>query len=359
MKNRQDVTRTLFQVLAAVGLIATCAWILRPFLLAGTWAAMIVIATWPLLLGAEQRLGGKRALAVALMTTALLVVLMVPLSLGIVAIVGNADEIGQRLRSLTTIAIPSPPAWLEALPIVGARAAAGWQQLAEAKPEEIAARLTPYTASLFEWFVAQVGNLGMLIVQFLLTVVVAAVLYANGEQAAVGAKRFAARLAGSRGEDSATLAGQAIRAVALGVVVTALIQSGLGGIGLAVAGVPFTVVLTALMFFLGVCQIGPMPVLIPSIAWLYWRGDPFWGTALLIWGLPVGLLDNFLRPVLIRRGADLSMLLILPGVIGGLIAFGIIGLFIGPVVLAVTYTLLSAWVSEGPSASVSDPGAEV
>lgn len=359
MKNRSDVTRTLFQILAAVGMIAASAWILRPFLLAGTWAAMIVIATWPLLLGAEQWLGGKRGPAVALMTTALLVVLMVPLALGITAIVGNADQIGGWVRSVTTISIPPPPAWLEALPLVGARAAALWQQLAAAKPEEIAARLAPYTASLLEWFVAQVGNVGMLIVQFLLTVAVAAVLYANGEQAAAAVKRFAVRLAGSRGEGAATLAGQAIRAVALGVVLTALIQSSLGGIGLVVAGIPFATVLTALMFFLGVCQIGPMPVLIPAIAWLYWRGDPFWGTALLIWGLPVGLLDNFLRPVLIRRGADLSMLLILPGVIGGLIALGIIGLFIGPVVLAVTYTLLSAWVTEGPSVSASDSDAEV
>jgi predicted PurR-regulated permease PerM len=102
-----------------------------------------------------------------------------------------------------------------------------------------------------------------------------------------------------------------------------------------------------------------MPVLLPSIAWLYWRGDPFWGTALLIWGLPVGLLDNFLRPVLIRRGADLSMLLILPGVIGGLLALGIIGLFVGPVVLAVTYTLLSAWVDEGAAPAPREPDAVV
>jgi predicted PurR-regulated permease PerM len=296
---------------------------------------------------------------VALMTAALLVILMVPLVLGITAIVGNADQIGERLHSLTTIAVPPPPTWLENLPIVGARAAARWQQVAQSKPEEIAAHLAPYTASLLEWVVAQVGNVGMLLVQFLLTVAVAAVLYANGEQAAAGVKRFTARLAGARGENAATLAGQAIRAVALGVVVTALIQSALGGIGLAVAGIPFATVLTALMFFLGVCQIGPMPVLIPAIAWLYWSGDPFWGTALLIWGLPVGLLDNFLRPVLIRRGADLSMLLILPGVIGGLIAFGIIGLFIGPVVLAVTYTLLTAWVTEGPSAAPSESDAEV
>jgi predicted PurR-regulated permease PerM len=176
--------------------------------------------------------------------------------------------------------------------------------------------------------------------------VIAAVLYAKGETAARGVKRFAVRLAGARGEPAVVLAGQAVRAVALGVVLTAIIQSALGGIGLVVAGIPLASILTGVMFFLGVCQIGPLPVLLPAIAWLYWRGDPFWGTALLVWSIPVGLLDNVLRPVLIRRGADLSMLLILPGVIGGLLAFGIIGLFIGPVVLAVAYTLLTAWVND-------------
>ena len=143
------------------------------------------------------------------------------------------------------------------------------------------------------------------------------------------------------------LAGQAIRAVALGLVVTALVQSALGGIGLAIVGIPFAAILSLLMFLLGLCQVGPLPVLLPSIAWLYWSGDTFWASVLLVWTIPVGVLDNFLRPVLIRRGADLSMLIILPGVIGGLIAFGIIGLFVGPVMLAVTYTLLSDWVTRG------------
>jgi len=195
------------------------------------------------------------------------------------------------------------------------------------------------------WFVSQAGSAGMMILQFLLTVIISAILYANGDTAATGVRAFGRRLAGQKGEEAAVLAAKAIRGVALGVALTAIIQSVLGGIGLAVTGVPTASVLTAVMFILCVAQLGPGLVLIPSIILLYWRGDTLWGTVLLIWSLPVGILDNFLRPALIRKGADLPLLLIFAGVIGGLIAFGIIGLFIGPVVLAVAFTLLKAWVS--------------
>ena len=204
----------------------------------------------------------------------------------------------------------------------------------------------------------QSATAGMMILEFLMTVIIAAILYANGDAAATGVRAFSRRLAGQKGEEAAVLASKAIRGVALGVALTAIIQSVLGGIGLAVTGVPAAAVLTAVMFILCVAQIGPALVLIPSIILLYWRGDTFWGTVLLVWSLPVGILDNFLRPALIRKGADLPLLLIFAGVIGGLIAFGIIGLFIGPVVLAVAFTLLQAWVSGGEEKRQPDTGAE-
>ncbi len=144
------------------------------------------------------------------------------------------------------------------------------------------------------------------------------------------------------------LAGQAIRAVALGVVVTALVQAVLGGIGLAISGIPYATLLTVVMLFTCLAQLGPLLVLVPAIIWLYWTGDTTWGTVLLVWSCVVGTLDNVLRPMLIRMGADLPLILILSGVIGGLIAFGMIGLFIGPVVLAVSYRLLTAWMNEAP-----------
>ncbi len=148
-----------------------------------------------------------------------------------------------------------------------------------------------------------------------------ALLYWRGEQVAQGIRHFATRLAGVRGDAAVLLAAQAIRAVALGVVVTALVQAVLGGIGLAVSGVPYATLLTVLMILSCLVQLGPLPVLIPAIIWLYWTGDTTWGTVLLVWSGVVGTLDNVIRPMLIRMGADLPLILILSGVIGGLIAF--------------------------------------
>jgi len=150
------------------------------------------------------------------------------------------------------------------------------------------------------------------------------------------------------------LAAQAIRGVALGVVVTALVQSVLGGIGLAVAGVPYAIVLTVLMFILSVAQIGAVPVLVPAVIWLYWNGSTGWGTFLLIVTIVVGTLDNFLRPILIKKGANLPLLLVFTGVVGGLVSFGMVGIFIGPVVLAVMYTLLLAWINDQPQGAGSN-----
>jgi predicted PurR-regulated permease PerM len=183
-------------------------------------------------------------------------------------------------------------------------------------------------------------------VQFLLTTMIAAILYANGETAARGMLTFANRLAGPAGEKAMHLAAQAVRGVALGVVVTAILQSILAGVGLAVAGVPFAAFLTAVMFILSVAQIGPGPVLIAAVIFVYSRSGALWGTGLLVWAIFCATFDNVVRPMLIKRGADLPLLLIFAGVIGGLIAFGVIGLFIGPVVLAVAYTLLIDWMSE-------------
>lgn len=341
-----DLARTTFQLLALGALIATSFWIVRPFLVALAWAAMIVVATWPLLLHAQQWLGGKRSLAVMLMTIALLLILVVPLYFGITAIVENAKRLVDWSKSLATFTVPPLPAWVEALPLVGTRLAARWQQLAAARPEELSARFAPYGQKLVLWFVSQVGGIGLLFLQFLLTVIIAAILYTNGETAARGADRFARRLAGAQGENAVHLAAQAIRGVALGVVVTAILQSTAAGIGVAVVGVPFATILTAVIFMLCVAQVGPALILIPSVFWVYSTHGPAWGTGFLVWTLFCITFDNVLRPVLIKRGADLPLLLIFTGVIGGLIAFGVIGLFIGPVALAVAYTLLVDWVSE-------------
>ena len=343
----RDLPRTILAVLAIGGLIAVSFWVLRPFLLATVWATMIVVATWPLMLRVQSTLHGKRALAVTVMTLFLLLVFVLPVSLAVGALVQNADVLAGWVKSLATFKLPAPPDWLAALPFVGEKLAALWQDLAAGESDGIVSRVAPYAGSATRWLFAQLGNVGLMSFHFLLTVLIAAIMYAGGEEAATMVRRFGQRLAGESGENAIKIAGGAIRGVALGVVVTALVQSVLGGIGLAVVGIPFASLLTAVMFLLCIAQLGPSLVLIPAVAWLYWTGDSVWATVLLVWCIPVVTLDNFLRPILIRRGLDLPLLLIFAGVIGGLIAFGLIGLFVGPVVLAVTYRLFLAWVDQG------------
>lgn len=345
-KTQHDLTRTVLAVLFIGGLLASSFWILRPFLGALIWAAMIVVASWPLMRAAQSALGGRRWLAVTVMTLALLLLLIVPFSAAIATIVANVDTIGGWVKALGEYQLPPAPAWLGNLPVIGTHGTQLWQELASGGAETLMARIVPYASGLTQWFVAQVGSFGVVFVEFLLTVVFAAILYAHGEQAAAWVRRFGRRLGGESGDAAVLLSAQAIRGVALGVVVTALVQALLGGIGLAIAGVPFAAILTAVMFMFSVAQIGAVPVLIPAVIWLYWRDDILWGSFLLVVTVVVGMLDNVLRPILIKKGADLPLLLIFAGVIGGLIAFGLIGIFVGPMVLAVTYTLLGAWIKE-------------
>jgi predicted PurR-regulated permease PerM len=169
-------------------------------------------------------------------------------------------------------------------------------------------------------------------------------MYAGGERATQRLLRFGRRLAGSGGENAVYLAGQTIRGVALGVVVTAIAQSLFGGIGLLIAGVPFAGALTGAMLLFSIAQIGVVPVLGAVVAWLYWTGASAWGTFMLVWMIVAGTMDNFVRPILIKKGADLPLLLVFAGVVGGLLAFGLIGIFVGPVILAVADKLLVAWI---------------
>lgn len=346
-QRQADLTRIIFQLLALGALIATTAWIARPFLIPAAWATTIVVATWPLLLLAQRLLGGRRSLAAAAMTAALLLLLVVPLYFAITAAVENAVRLVRWSQTLPALHLPAPPDWLATLPLVGERLADGWRQLAAAGSSEVLARLTPFAQTLARWLVGQIGNAGKLFIEFLLTTVIAAMLYARGETAAAGVQRFAARLAGAQGDNAVRLAAQAVRAVALGVIVTAVAQAVLSGIGLMVAGVPFAALWTVLVFVLAVAQVGAAPVLIPAVIWVYYASGAVVGTVFLVWALFCATFDNILRPVLIRRGADLPLALIFAGVVGGLLAFGVIGLFVGPMVLAVAYTLLGEWVAAG------------
>ena len=350
MPSRTDLPRTTLGVLFILALISSTVWILLPFLAAIIWASMIVVATWPMMRQLQTWLWGRRNLAIAVITTAWLLVVVVPLLLVTHTVVSNAGTIVEWATRVPSLTMPPPPAWLGRLPIVGAQVTEMWNRLAASPLADLASAAAPYAATVIAWLASTLQGLGWLLVQFVLTLIVAAVMYAKGESAADGLLRFGRHLGGEAGDRVVRLAAQAIRGVALGVVVTAAVQAALGSIGLAAAGVPFAALLAVVTFILCIAQLGPALVLFPSVAWLYWQGATGTATALLVWTLVVVTLDNVLRPILMTKGANLPMLLMFAGVVGGLLALGLIGIFVGPVVLAVSYTLFLAWIADQPEA---------
>ena len=349
-----DLTRNTLAVLFLAALIALSLWVLRPFLAATVWAAMIVVATWPWLISLQRVMRGRRAPAVAVMSLAMLFLLVSPLWWAISTLTERSDELVAMGKNIATNGLPTPPDWVGTVPLVGGKISDLWTNFVSGGAAGLLDHVSPYAAETGRWVLSQVGGLGGMLIQFILVVAIAAILYTTGERAALGARRFGRRLAGDRGEKMVILAGQAIRGVAMGVGVTAVVQTLLGGIGMAMAGVPYAGALSAVMLMLCIAQVGPSLVLFPAVAWMYYEGMHGWATFLLVWSLMVASIDNFLRPLLIRRGADLPLLLIFAGVIGGLLGFGLIGIFVGPVVLAITFTLMQSWVDETPPLEVND-----
>jgi len=341
-----DVTHATLSVAFLAFLAAATFWVLSPFLTSLLWATVISVAIWPVMMRLEAALGARRGLTVAIVTAATLLMVFVPVTLALMTIVRNAQNVTTELGYLESIVLPAAPPWLARIPFGGERLAAEWSRFVALDPQQRLAELTPYVQTALQWFVVKAGSVGMMLLQFLLTAIISALVLARGESVRDGLLQFAARLAGQQGREAALMAARAIRGVVLGVVVTALLQAAIGGVGLFIAGLPAAALLTAVMLFLCLAQLGPMLVLVPAVVWLYWSGSTGAGTTLLVITAITAGLDNVVRPWLIKRGANLPLVLIFAGVIGGLLAFGIIGLFIGPVVLTVAYTLLVAWVKE-------------
>ncbi len=206
------------------------------------------------------------------MTLVVLLVFIVPFALAISTMLDAAGRSPAVMNDFLTKGLGPPPAWIEDIPVVGRQMADEWQAVAAGGPEGLAEVLQPYGRSAAAWAIAATGGVGRMVVLILLTVVLVAILYSNGETAARGVLAFAHRLGGETGERTVRLAGQAVRSVALGVVLTALVQALLAGIGLWFCGIPHPALLTAITFILGIAQIGPVLVLAPAVFWLYWTG---------------------------------------------------------------------------------------
>ncbi|HXK00509.1 MAG TPA: AI-2E family transporter YdiK [Buchnera sp. (in: enterobacteria)] len=346
-KNSMDLPKAIFLLFFFIIMTLTSFWIIRPFVLGFSWASMIVIATWPFMLKLQFWFGGKRCFAVIVMTIFLLLLFIVPVVFLVNSLIENSVPLMNWLTS-GNLQFPNLN-WLQDIPVIGTKLFISYHKLLNEGGVALITQIQPYMGITTEFFIVQVGNFGRFVIDLIFMLIFSSILYWNGEKVGNIVRHFAFRLASKPGDVVVLLAGQAIRAVALGVVVTALVQGILGSIGLVILGIPYASLLMILIILFCLIQLGPLPVLVPAIIWLYWHGNAICGSALLIWSGILCILDHILRPVLIRIGADLPTLLILSGVIGGLLAFGMIGLFIGPVVLVISYRLILSWMDEIPS----------
>ena len=339
-----ELVRRLVLIFGIAVIAAVSVWIVAPFLPAMLWAATIAVATWPLLLRLEAAFGGRRWAATSVLTVLLLLGFFIPLLVVTEAVVAHADDAARLASDLSTNGLPAPPAWLERIPLVGRRAATEWTSMAQLDEAALYARLEPALKTVTQWVLGSAGSLVRLVLQVVLTAAITAMLYAKGEMVATGVRAFFRRVGGEGADALVLLAGNAARAVALGVVVTAVLQSLLTGVALALAGVPAAALLGGLALVLCLAQVGPLIILVAAVAWLYWSKQATAATVLAIVSIGLVSMDNILKPILITRGANLPLLLVFVGVIGGMFTFGLIGIFIGPVVLAVCWTLVQAWV---------------
>ena len=349
-RETHDLARSVLVVLFILGLTVGCLLILRPFLTALIGGATIAISTWPMLTGLERRLGGRRGLAIAGMTALLAIAILAPLYFGAVATVQGVGALSAWVRDLPNRTLPALPDWLVGVPLLGPRLEGAWGELAAGSGEGIKARLSAHTGEILRWLMARLGNLAGMLVEVLVTLGITGLLWARGEKVAAFLLRFARRLAGTHGERAARLAALATRGVGLGVVLTPLIQSILAGIGMAVAGAPRVGLLAIAVLLSCLAQAGPIPALLIPVIWLYAHGAVLAASGLLAWAIVVHVSGPIVRPLLIKRGVDLPMVLIVSGVIGGVVAFGAVGLFIGPVLLAVATSLLESWMADDEAA---------
>jgi predicted PurR-regulated permease PerM len=341
------LARTVIEATVRVGLflvlVAWCFWIARPFLVAVLWGLILAIAVHPGFCRLCDLMAGRRRTVAGLMTLLALLMLIGPLSLLTLALIDNIGELAARLTA-GVISVPPPPPRLAALPLVGEAAERLWS-LASVNFLAALEEVRPQLASLGRWLLRLVAGVSLGALNFMLAVVVAGLLLAHDEQGGRLAHAVARKLAGARGPMLALLAEQTVRNVARGVLGTALIQSTLAGLGLVLADVPGAAILTLVCFLLCVVQIGPAILLIAAVAYLFSTAPMTVAVLFTVWSVFVALVDNLLRPILIGRGSEVPLAVILTGVLGGLLAHGLIGLFVGPIVLALGYELFRAWLA--------------
>ena len=350
-KNRDEervFDRRIMRAAVRLGLLALliywCLEILAPFLNPIIGGAVIAVAVQTPYTKLTKALGGRAKLAAALMVVVALVLLIVPtLSLGASLADSTADVSDDLLHE--KIKIPMPSDSIAEFPIVGERLYALWSTASQ-NLESALVKLAPYLKDVGVWLVSTIGDLGMGVLMFVVAILIAGALLPNGDRAAKHADRVAYTIAGPRGPKLAALAVDSVQSVTRGVIGVAVIQSLLAGLGMLVVAVPGAGLWTLMILVLAVMQLPAMLVLIPVIIYVFSSSSTVVAVLFAIWAAVVGLSDNVLKPLLMGRGSSIPMLVLFMGSLGGFMAGGILGLFVGAVILSLGYTIFVAWVDE-------------
>jgi predicted PurR-regulated permease PerM len=330
-----------------VGLIALLGYwslkVIGPFLTVGLWSAILAVALYPLFDWLAWRLRSRR-LAATLITVLCLMTVVGPLAWLGLGLIGGVGFAATALDS-QALPIPLPPESVKAWPLIGEQLYELWMHAAtdiKTTVREIAPSLRPLAGKLVE----MAGGVVLGLLEFVASIVIAGFLYAPGPRLIAAFRAFLRRILRQRGDEMLELAGSTIRNVSRGVVGIALVQAFLAGLGFLAAGIPASGFLTFLALVLGIIQIGPAVLIAPIVIWSWFTMEATSAILFSAYMIPVGLIDNIFRPILMARGLPTPMPVIIVGVLGGTLAYGISGLFLGPIVLSVAWALAAAWVEE-------------
>lgn len=340
------------------GVAIGCVLVLYPFISALLWAAILVFTTWPVFEWLRQHLRLRNGPAAGAMVALTAVVVVLPIAL---AAPSSADDIGllrHAIEDALRSGLPASPAWLFDLPLVGPTLGELWNHWAEDISAMLGA-LQPYFGIVLENGLRMLLGLAGGVLMFLLALFAAFFMYIHGEAMAERLRSLLHRIAGTRAERLILVTGNTVRGVVYGILGTAIVQGLLTAAGLAVSGVPRAMLLGATAGLLAVLPVGAPLVWIPASLWLMGSGHLGWGVFLAIYGgVVISGADSIIRPWFIARGADLPFLLTVLGVLGGAMAFGLLGIFLGPVLLGVGYTLMNEWARADEPVAETSAGAD-
>jgi predicted PurR-regulated permease PerM len=350
ISDREFINRTVEAVIrigVIAGLIGWCFMIAQPFLVPIIWGAIIAVTVFHGYEMLEAALGGRRVMAAVLVTLFMLVMLVVPSVLLGDSLVSGVSKLMGSFQS-GDFSIPPPPDTVARWPLIGEPIARAWTLASEDLGEALR-QASPLLKRFGTWLLNAAEGAGIALLQFVLAIFISGAFLANAEAAGRMTRAIARRLAGERGVILASVAEHTIRSVASGILGVAVIQALLAGLGFLVAGVPAAGLLTLICLLSGVIQLGVVIVLIPVVIYLFSTAETTTAVGFLIWALMVAPVDNILKPILLGRGVDVPMLVIFVGAIGGFLSSGIIGLFLGAVVLALGYKLFLTWLKQEDS----------